>query len=1084
MTLVSVLEKQPGAPKQNHYYDTKLPSKPNAMKQKILQTFPDQGKAPGMIRFLSLLSFTLLFSVAALAQSTVRGKVTDESGVGLPGVNILIKGTTSGTTSDANGNYTIDVPSTSGVLVFSFIGYTTQEVSFDGRSVIDIAMQPSAETLSEVVVVGYGVQRKSDVTGSLVSVSSEALKEVPVANLQQALQGRAAGVEVQRVGTAPGATARIRVRGERSILGSNDPLIVLDGIPYEGNITDINQDEIASINVLKDASATAIYGSRGANGVIIVTTKRGSSGETRLTFNSYYGVTTVSKKYELYNAEEYAAMRDISGYTDGYDPLEIEGMALGRNTDWQELMYESGVITNHNIGITGGTEKNQYAVSGGYFKESTVLPGQDFSRYSLKSTFDTKIAERVKIGVNSLNSMTYTNGSQFVNQQPNTPGGFGGNLMYPILALSPLMPAYQENGDIYVTPAGNPTDKNAQYNPLLLKHNNANWTDKIRRFRSFNSAYAEVEIIEGLKYRFNLGLDFSQANSAQFQGADSYFRPGQGNRARARNEEQFSWTAENIVSYEKTFADDHRLSFTGLYSAQQSSGWSTLVSKDSITADYIQYFNLGIASPSANHLMDGGESTWGLISYMARVNYAFKNRYLLTLTYRRDGSSRLANKWHNYPAVAVGWSIGDESFMQDIGVVSNLKLRVGYGQTSNQAVEPYTTLGGISPNNQGVPIRYNYGNRRVVGYLPTRIPDASLDWEYTDTWNIGLDFGLLQDRITGSIEWYNAQTHNLLYNFQLPITAGYQDPFQTNLGRVENKGFEISISANIIESDNGNFTWSADLNWFTNKNKLLELAPGETRNIGNGLHVGHSLTAIYDFKKLGVWQLDEADEAATFNQLPGQLRVADISGPNGVPDGVIDQEYDRTIIGDQQAKWQGGITNRFTYKNFDFSFVTYARMGGLLISNLHAPTGAYLTNLNGIRNGLKVDYWTPENPTNWFPAPGSDLPNERSYTLAYYDASFVRIRSINFGYKLPNMIADKIKAQSLRVYFTAQNPFLLYAPYVTKWNGVDPEPTGQGGTGSVSTRGNIRTGGPNQNLVISASTPPVRSFIFGLNVTF
>jgi hypothetical protein len=305
------------------------------------------------------------------------------------------------------------------------------------------------------------------------------------------------------------------------------------------------------------------------------------------------------------------------------------------------------------------------------------------------------------------------------------------------------------------------------------------------------------------------------------------------------------------------------------------------------------------------------------------------------------------------------------------------------------------------------------------------------------------------------------------------------------LGEVENKGVEISISANIIESDNdGGFTWSADFNWFTNKNKLLKLSPGETRNIGNGLHVGHSLTAIYDFKKLGVWQTDEADEAADYGQLPGQLKVADLSGPGGEPDGVIDQTYDRTIIGDQQAKWQGGITNRFTFKNFDFSFVTYARIGGLLISNLHAPTGAYLTNLNGIRNGLKVDYWTTENPTNWFPAPGSILPNERAYTLAYYDASFIRIRSINLGYTLPRAIVDKIKAQSLRVYFTAQNPFLLYAPYVTKWNGVDPEPTGQGSTGSVATGGNIRTQGVNQNLVISASTPPVRSFILGLNVTF
>ncbi len=1038
------------------------------------------------------LLFTLLLAAVGhfslYAQTIVSGKVIDETGSGLPGVNILLKGTTSGTTTDSQGAYSLSVPDGNGILVFSFIGYLTHEEAIGNRTSIGVSLQPSIEALSEVVVVGYGVQKKSDVTGAIVTMKESELREVPVANLQQALQGRAAGVEVQRVGTGPGATAQIRVRGERSINGSNDPLIVLDGIPFEGNISDINPDEIASVNILKDASATAIYGSRGANGVIILTTKRGKSGETRLTLNSYYGVTTVAKKYDMFNAEEYALMRDISGFTEGYQPEEIQGMQLGRNTDWQELMYENGIITDTNIGITGGGEKGRYAVSGGYFKETTILPGQDFERYSLKTTFDSNIGERITVGLNSLNSISYANGSQFVNQQPNTPGAFGGGVMYPILALSPLMPAYDENGDIYRNPAGNQTDKTQQYNPLLLKSNTDDWTDQIRRFRSFNSAYAEVEIIEGLKYRLNAGFDFTQVNGAQFQGQDSYFRTqNQSNRARVRNEEQLSWTAENVITYDKTI-NNHRFTFTGLYSAQQSQSWSTQVSKDSVTADFVQYYNMGIASPTANHLLDGGEASWGLISYMARVNYAFKDRYLVTLTYRRDGSSRLAKKWHDYPAVAVGWNIAQESFFQDQEFLSALKLRVGYGQTSNQAVAPYTTLGGVSPNNGGVPIRYNYGtSTRVVGFLSTRVPDTSLDWEYTNTWNIGLDFGLLGNRVTGSLEWYNAQTHNLLYNFSLPITSGYQDAFQTNLGRVENKGFEISVSADIIRSNDRGFTWSADVNWFLNRNKLLELAPGEERNIDNGLHVGYPLTAIYNFRKLGVWQENEAAEAAEYNQVPGQLKIADLSGPEGVPDGVFTEDYDRTVIGDQQADWQGGITNRFTFKGFDLSIVTYARMGGTLMSYLHAPNGAYLTNNNGLRNGLDVDYWTPENPTNWFPAPNSALPGGAANswsTLAYYDASFIRVRSINLGYTLPTSAASKISAQSLRMYFTVQNPFLLYAPYVTKWNGVDPEPTGQGQTGIVSAGTGFRTQGQNQNLVISTSTPPVRSFIFGINVTF
>lgn len=1029
-----------------------------------------------------------LVSSVALAQTTVSGKVMDEAGVGMPGVNIIVKNTTNGTTTDSEGNYSLAVLESDAVLVFSFIGYTTLEIPLNGRTSVDVDMQPSIESLSEIVVVGYGTQRKSDVTGAVASVTSEELREVPVANFQQALQGRAAGVEVQRIGTAPGATARIRVRGERSINGSNDPLIVLDGIPFEGSISDINPDEIASVNILKDASSTAIYGSRGANGVIIITSKRGVAGETRVTLNSYYGVTTVARKYDMFNAEEYATMRDAAGFTEGYQPEEVEGMALGRNTDWQELMYEDGIITNHNIGISGGSDNGRYAVSGGYYKETTILPGQDYSRYSLKTTFDNNIGSRVKVGLNSMNSMSYSNGSQFVNQQPNTPGAFGGGLMFPILSMSPLMPAYDENGEIFKTPAGNQTDRTQQYNPLLLKENDNEWTDRIRRFRSFNSAFAEVEIIDGLKYRLNVGLDFFQANSAQFQGQDSYFRTqNQSNRARVRNEEQLSWTAENVITYDKTFADDHRLTFTGLFSAQESTTWSTQVSKDSIGAEFIQFYNMGIASPTSNYVLDGGESTWGLLSYMARVNYAFNDRYLATLTFRRDGSSRLAEKWHNYPAVAVGWNIAEEAFLANQNLVSALKLRVGYGQTSNQAVAPYTTLGGVSPNNGGVPIRYNYGDTRVVGYLPARIPDTSLDWEYTNTWNIGVDFGLLGDRITGAIEWYDAQTHNLLYNYQLPITSGYQDAFQTNLGRVENKGVEITVTADIINSGSGGFSWSADLNWFYNRNTLLELAPGEERNIANGLHVGHPLNAIYNYQKLGVWQEDEATEAAAYGQLPGQLKIADLSGPEGVPDGVFTEEHDRTIIGDQQADWQGGITNRFAYKGFDLSIVTYARFGGLLMSYLHAPNGAYLTNNNGLRNGLDVEYWTPENRSNWFPAPNSALPGGAANswsTLAYYDASFIRVRTINLGYRVPASIANKISAQSLRAFVKVQNPFLLYAPYVTKWNGVDPEPTGQGTTGIVSTGAGFRTNGQNQNLVISAATPPVRSFIFGINVTF
>lgn len=1056
-----------------------------------LKKFP-----PGFFRFTFLLLFAALVSAGAQAQLVVKGKVTDESGAGMPGVNVLIKNTATGTTTDAAGEYTISLPDDADqtVLVFSFIGYTTREEVVNGRTTINVTMSPGVEALSEIVVVGYGVQRKSDVTGSLVSVDSKALQEVPVANLEQALQGRMSGIEVQRVGTAPGATARIRVRGERSVLGSNDPMIVLDGIHFEGTLSEINPDEIASVNILKDASATAIYGSRGANGVMLITTKRGVAGKTTLSYNSYYGIATVARKYKVFNAQEYMAMRDYTGVWP-YTPEEVEGIALGRDVDWQELMYEDGYITNHNLSVTGGTEGNTYALGAGYFKETTILPGQDYERFSLKVATDSKIGERIKIGLTSLNSLSYANGTQFVNQQPNTPGAFGGNSMFPILATSPLTAPYMPTGEINREPFGNQDDISQQLNPLYLKRNYSDWTDRVRRLRTFNSAFAEVKILEGLSYRFNLGLEYGQTNLAQFQAEGSYFRKLVDSRASVRNEENYSWTAENIITYTKTIANDHNITFTGLYSAQQSKSYATQAIKDGITAKFIEFYDMSQADPSLAPILSGNESSWGLLSYMGRLNYGYKDRYLLTATFRRDGSSRLADKWHNYPAFAVAWNVSNESFMQNVNVLSNLKLRLGYGQTSNQAVWPYTTLGGVNnrmhiagSSGDGIPIRYNYGPAQVSGYLARKIPDKTLKWEYTTTLNVGVDFGLFGDRFTGSVEWYNAQTEDLLFLLKLPITSGYEMDFETNIGAMENKGMEVALSGTLLRLPNG-FTWEADVNWYFNRNKLKKYLPGVSQNIANRLFVGYPITAIYDYEKLGIWQTGE--DAAAYGQQPGSLKIKDQltvdTNGDGIPDqadGVINED-DRKVIGSQQADWQGGITNRFRFKGFDLSFVIYIRQGGLLESYLHAPYGAYLTNFTGQRNGLKVDYWTPDNPTNWFPAPGAAMPPSAPSawtTLAYYDASFAKMRSINLGYTLPSSVASKLHMSNARVYFTVQNPFLLWSPYVTKYNGVDPEPTGQGSTGIVGTPP-VRQG-INSTLVISASTPPTRSFIFGLNLTF
>lgn len=1016
-----------------------------------------------------------LLSINLWAQNrTVTGKVTSaENKEAIPGITVIVKNSSVGTVTDAEGNYSLAVPENA-VLVFSSVGYITQEVAVGSSNVVDVNLATDVKALSEIIVVGYGVQSKSDVTGSIASVSSQALREVPAANLQQALQSRAAGLEIQRVGTTPGAGAQIRIRGERSISGSNDPLIVLDGIPYQGNITDINPDEIQSVEVLKDASATAIYGSRGANGVIIVTSKRGIEGPVKINLDSYYGVATVARKYDVYSPEEYVKLREVSGWATnfGYMPRELESFqggspnnAIIRSTDWQDLMYKDGYITNHNLSVNGGSKNASFSLGAGYFKETTVLPEQDFQRGSLRAAVDITNGKKFKMGISTLNTLSISRGSQF---------GLG---MFPIIALSPLSPAYNPDGSIFKTPSGNVDDEQGTYSPLLAKENDGEWVDKVRRIRTFNSLYAEYQIIKGLKYRLNVGLEYELQEANQFQGSDTYFRPRAGNTARVSNAENWSYTLEHLLMYDKTIAEKHKIGVTALFSAQQSQFHNNFIQKDSINADFIQFYDLGQSKQSTTNLpiYGGSESKWGLLSYMVRVNYAFQDKYLITLTGRRDGSSRLGGKYTNYPAISLGWNISNENFMKSIEAISNLKLRVGWGQTSNQSVNTYSTLGGVSSLlNGNRPIRYNYGSQIVQGYFVSTAPNPDLDWEYTRTLNIGLDFGVLKDRITGSIDWYNAQTNKILYGLALPRSSGLTGSYTANIGEMENKGVEIQISSVNLDLANG-FKWETDLNVFWNRNKLLKLNDGFINNIGNGLHLGHPLSAIYDYTKLGVWQTNEADEAATFGQVPGSLKIADLNG-----DGAI-TALDRSVIGNAQADWQGGLTNRFSYKGFDLSVIAYMRFGGLLTSGVHAPLAGYVTENNGRRNQIKVDYWTPENPTNQFPKPGTVYPAGNSWTtLAYYDASFVKIRSINFGYTFAQNILDKLKMRSLRVYFTAQNPFLLFSPYRKEVGGLDPEATGTGTNGFVQSGGNI----PNRALTISLSTPPTRSFIFGVNIGF
>ncbi|MCD0487114.1 TonB-dependent receptor [Pedobacter sp. MC2016-14] len=1021
------------------------------------------------LRSVSLLILLLGLAPSLLfAQSILKGKVLDEKGMPLPGAGIKLKISGKATVTDNAGNFTISAPQNEKTLIISFIGYPSQEIEIkSGTTLYNIVLSPDAKNLNEVVVIGFGTQKRKDVTGAIVSLSGSAIKDVPVANIQQALQGRLAGVEVQSTGTRPGSNSRIRIRGERSIYGLNDPLVVLDGIPFSdngGGLNDINPDDIATIDVLKDASATAIYGSRGANGVILVTSKRGIAGDTRVSLNSYYGFSEITRKYDVYNADQYRALRDYSIYNQDYLADEKQGIASGRNTDWQDLLYKNGYMTDNNITVSGGSDQSQFSFGGGYFKQTSVLPSQDFSRGSFKATGDFKIGKRIKVGFNNITNYSINNGAQF------------GLNVFPLLSLSPLSSPLNPDGSINKKPAGNLDDLNTTYNPLLLKTNENQWVDRVRRFRTFNSLFGEVEIYDGLKYRLNVGLDFNQEEGGQFRGADSYFRPGLGNTATVTNGTGTKYALDNLLTYEKTIAEKHRISVTGLFGIEKQQFHSTSITKDSITSDFVQFYNLGLSSVGPTAVLGGSEVSSTLIAAMLRANYVYDDKYMITLTGRSDGSSRLGvgNKWKQYPAISLGWSITDEEFMKNLKTFSNLKLRAGYGITASQAVPAYSTLGGVTSNG----VRYNYGNSSQTGYYVSKIVDPNLDWEYTKTTNVGLDFGILSNRITGSIDWYTAKTDKLLFDIPLPPTAGVSEPYLTNAGNVSNKGLEVALSSINIKSENG-FSWSTDLNFSFNRNKVDALYGNVTQIVNAQLFIGQPLSALYDYKKLGIWQTDEAAEAAKYGFVPGQLKLEDHNGDGKL---TVDDKY---VIGSGQADIQGGMTNRFSFKGFDFSFVLYARFGGTLVSQVHQPLAGYLTINDGRRNQIAVDYWTPTNPTNSFPSPNvagglisSPLTSDAGTTLGYFDASFIKVRSINLGYSFSSDLAKKLGAQKFKIYVAAQNPFILYSPYV-KAGGIDPEPNGTGNQG-VQNPGNITS----RALTIGANIPPTRAFLAGLNVTF
>ena len=1010
---------------------------------------------------------------------TVKGTVTYQNGDPVSGASVVVKATGKGVTTQEDGSFQIEAAPNS-TLVITHTGFVGQEIklSSDNYSNLTVRLIENKNSLDEVIVVGYGTRKKSDVTGAIVSINEQAIRDIPAANLTQAIQGQAAGIDIQKNGgnSKPGATPTILIRGSRSISATNEPLFVVDGIPFNGSINDLNQDDIASVEILKDASATAIYGSRGANGVILITTKRGKSGKPTVTFNMYTGFVKIQdqfpvmntaefsefKKWALYNGRYTGNNRTYSGPNDSalilqnFSAEELESMKTGRSTDWQKLIYKTGIITNNQIGYSGGTDLTQYALSAGYFEETGIYFGQGFERFSLKASVDQQFGKRIKVGVSTLNTYTVTEGE-------------GANPMGQALRASPMVSPYNPDGTLLNDFV--PGSASQVWNPL------ANFVEgavvqKRKRFGTFTTLYADVSIIKGLKYRFNSGVEIRSDVYGEFYASKTTNNLGGLSTAQNRTNLRTNYTLENILTYDKTFAEKHKINFTGLFSVQEQSTQGNEFRNNTIASDDLQYYN---PTYGANLVGEGTEEKWDIISYMGRLNYSFDDRYLLTLTMRTDASSRLApgNQDNLFPSAAVAWNIHRESFFNNVKAFTNLRLRASYGRVGNTAISAYQTLGALSA------IVYNYGDATTTGVFLTNVPNPDLTWEYTSTLNVGVDFGMLKNRVTGSIEVYKQSTDNLLLPQTLPATSGIPNAIVTNVGKTENKGIEIHISSvNFQGRTRNSFSWTTDLNFFINRGKITQLAGGVTSDPANSRFVGQPLGVFYDFKKIGIWQATAADTALAILQAQtvngvgtviGNIKREDISGPNGKPDNRLDATYDRIILGSSQPDWEGGMTNRFGYKGFDLTVVAFARWGHMIRSNLHG--GGFVNTFQGTYNNIKTPYWTPTNGENNYPKPNANNTNTPNNSLlGFFDGSFVKIRTISLGYNLPSSVLRRLGVRSARIYTTLEDPFILFSPFVNKYGGIDPEASGSSSSPAIAT--------------LNLDTPSNWSMIFGINISF
>lgn len=973
-----------------------------------------------LLRNFVLILFLFLLTGNMMAQkNTVTGKVTDaDNGTPMVGVTIGISGTTVGTLSDESGKYSIEIPSNASELTFSFVGYETMKEIIGKRQSIDVAMTSTTSQLNEVVVVGYGTQRKKDLTGSVSMVSTNEITSVPVPSISDAMQGKAAGVQVISSGV-PGTDATFRVRGVGTI-NNNNPLLVIDGVPVSSGLNQLNMADVESIQVLKDASATAIYGSRGANGVLIVTTKRGKSTQSSLDFNYYFGLQKPSQMPEMLNASQFAALHNEMMENAGLavNPEYADPASLTESTDWLGELFNPAPMQNYSLSYSGSTDKTNYYVSGNYFTQDGIVSNTGYKRISVQFNTDTRIFDWLKFG----NSLT-------LNHDLKTSGNY--NIRNTMLAL-PTQSLFQEDGN-YSGPVAQPVWDGDITNPIGLAKTVDNST---HGYNMLGSVFGEIRLYKDLHFKSTFGLQANFWNDRTW--APSYHWNSSVNEndyLYERYNKNSTWVWDNYFTYEKTFGE-HSITAMAGTSAQENRYNFLNASAQGFASQLTQQMSNGTLMPTVG----GNTSSWSLFSYMGRANYAFRGKYMATATIRRDGSSRFGdgNKWGTFPSVSLAWRISDESFMKQFDFLSDMKIRAGFGVTGNQEIGNYTFASALQT------IKYTFNGQIVTAVVPSVMPNPNVQWEEQQQSNIGIDATFFKHRLEITLDAYIKNTEKMLVPMSVPVSTGYSDVYVSsiNAGKMQNKGIELNVNSHNLT---GPFSWTTTLNFSFNRNEVVDLndtVPMTSGSIGLNYNLaliqsGFPINMFYGFKTDGIFQnQEEVDNHAVqvpgndpYNRTsPGDIRFKDMNN-----DGVIN-DNDRVMLGNPNPKIMFALGNTFGYKNFDLTIFLQGVAGNQILNANRIWAEAMSVAQN--QTIATLDRWIGEGTSNSIPRAVFNDPNKNTRPSDRFieDGDYLRIKSLILGYTIPEGLLSRYKVKSLRVYASAFNLYTF-----TKYTGFDPE---------------------------------------------